>query len=127
MQTLQKSFTGNYVSGKEHSLSDVAGANHFLLSRFISWCKSQGKNRFGWVAVIIISHGCVITPLTLFAIILAGNNFLFWGMATAAMGMSLVSNLAALPTKITIPIYFLSLVIDLVIVINCIFIWLTLQ
>jgi hypothetical protein len=34
------------------------------------------------------------------------------------MGMCLVTNLAALPTKITLPIFFLSLVIDLAIIIS---------
>ena len=44
---------------------------------------------------------------------------LYWIMAMTAMGMALVTNLAALPAKITIPVFFLTIVVDLYIVINC--------
>jgi len=91
-----------------------------IVSRLVSWCKGQEKHRLGWLAVIITGHGCVLTPITLFAIILSGNSMVFWSMAIAAMGMSLITNLAALPTKITIPVFFLSVVIDLVIIASCI-------
>jgi len=91
-----------------------------IVSRFVTWCKGQEKHRLGWLAVIIAGHGCVLTPITLFAIILSGNSMVFWSMAIAAMGMSLITNLAALPTKITIPVFFLSVVIDLVIIASCI-------
>lgn len=121
MQTLHKTYAGSYITGAKHQVSNISETRHSLIGQFITWCKSQEKYQFGWVAVIIISHGCVITPITLFAVILSGNNFFFWGMAIAAMGMSLVSNLAAMPTKITIPIYFFSLAIDLAIFISCIF------
>jgi hypothetical protein len=91
-----------------------------IINRFVTWTKSQEKNRLAWLAVIITAHGCVLTPITLFAIVLAGNNIIFWSLAIAAMGMSLVTNLAALPTKITIPVFFFSVLIDLVIIVNCI-------
>jgi hypothetical protein len=110
MQTVQQSYKAIYISERKQP----------VLTRFISWCKSQEKYRLGWLAVIIASHGCFLTPVTLLAIIFAGNNMLFWSMAIAAMGTALVTNLAALPTKITIPIFFLSIIIDLVIIVNCI-------
>lgn len=91
-----------------------------LLHRFFVWCNMQEKNRLFWLALIITVHGCVITPITLGVVMLFGNNFIFWPWAIGAMGMSLIVNLAALPTKITIPVFFLSLLIDLVIIVNCI-------
>ena len=91
-----------------------------LVRQFITWCESQEKYRFGWLAVIVAAHGCIISPITVLLITFAGNNMLFWSLAIAAMGMSLVTNLAALPTKITIPVFFLSLLIDLVVIISCI-------
>jgi hypothetical protein len=90
-----------------------------VVTRFFNWCNSQEQYRFGWLAAIIAGHGCILTPLTLIAIIMSGNNIIFWFMALIAMGSSLVTNLAALPTKITIPVFFLSIAIDLFIVINC--------
>src|SRR2546421_8502716 len=80
-----------------------------LLKQFFSWCKAQEKNRLGWLAVVLTGHGCIITPLTVFVIILTGNNMFFWAIAIAAISMSLITNLAALPTKITIPVFFFSL------------------
>jgi hypothetical protein len=91
-----------------------------LISRFFSWSDRQEKYRFGWVAGTIAFHGCVLTPITLFAIILSGNNIFFWALTLAGMAMSLVTNLAALPTKITIPVFFLSVFIDFVIIVSCI-------
>jgi hypothetical protein len=87
-----------------------------LVSRFLTWCAGQEEYRFGWLAVILAAHGCVLAPLTLITIFATGNNIVLICMVLGAMAMSLVSNLAAMPTKITIPIFFLSVVIDLVVV-----------
>jgi hypothetical protein len=92
--------------------------NPFTL--FFNWCKSQEPYRFGWLAAIIAGHGCLITPLTLFAIMLSGNNPVYWAFAIAAMTISVVSNLAALPTKITIPVFLFSIIIDATIILTCI-------
>jgi hypothetical protein len=88
-----------------------------LAKRFFAWCNNQDKNRLPWLAVILTGHGCIITPLTVMVIMITGNNPILWITAFAAMGMCLVVNLAALPTKITLPIFFLSLAIDLAIII----------
>jgi hypothetical protein len=89
-----------------------------VVQRFFTWCKNQDNNRLTWLAVILTGHGCIITPLTVMFIMITGNNPILWPIAIAAMGMCLVVNLAALPTKITIPVFFLSLTIDLAIIIT---------
>lgn len=91
-----------------------------LAKRFITWCKRQDNNRLTWLAGILTGHGCIITPLTVMFIMITGNNMVFWPIAMAAMGMCLVVNLAVLPTKITIPVFLLSVVIDLVIIITAV-------
>lgn len=91
-----------------------------IWKRFINWCDSQEKYRFGWLGAAIAGHGCIATPITLFAVIMSGNLFVFWILAIVAMGASLITNLAALPTKITLPIFFFSLLIDIAIIIACI-------
>jgi hypothetical protein len=91
-----------------------------IVTRFINWCKGQEKNRLGWLGAILAIHGCVTTPITLFAIILSGTYFPFYIAALVAMGMAVVTNLAAMPTKITIPVFFLSILIDIAIIIGCI-------
>jgi hypothetical protein len=93
-----------------------------IWKKFISWAEAQDKNRFLWLSLAIIGHGCVLTIMTMLAIIFSGNNFIFWPFAIAAMTAAVVSNLAALPTKITIPVFFFSILIDLIIIVNCILI-----
>ena len=91
-----------------------------IFARFFSWCRSQEKYHFGWLAAIIAIHGCVLTPITVLAVMFSGNSMLLWSFAMGAMAMSLITNLAALSTKITIPVFFFSVLIDLVIIANCI-------
>ena len=88
-----------------------------LWKRFINWADSQEEHRFGWTAGILASHGCVFTVFTVLAIVFTGNNFIFWPFAIAAMGMCVVTNLAAMPTKVTIPVFVFSLVIDFAIIV----------
>ncbi|MEI6948270.1 hypothetical protein V9K67_13825 [Paraflavisolibacter sp. H34] len=94
-------------------------AQSALLSRFFAWCAGQEQNRFGWLAIVLAGHGCVLTPLTLFATALTGVNIFFFVLALVAMGMALVTNLAAMPTKVTIPVFALSVLIDLAIILSC--------
>jgi|SRR6185436_8857256 len=91
-----------------------------LWRKFITWCESQEKYRFGWLGAAITLHGCVLTILSMFAVVMSGNHFIFWPFIIGAMGVTLVVNLAAMPTKITIPVFFFSILIDLAIIISCI-------
>ena len=88
-----------------------------FLEKFINWCKGQEENRLLWLGIALAGHGCILTPLTVMAVLLAGTNLFLFILAIVAMGMSLVTNLAAMPTKITIPVLVLSILIDIAIVI----------
>ena len=88
-----------------------------IFKRFINWCESQQQNRLSWLAIVITGHGCILTPLTVMAIVLAGINMVTLMLAMVAMTMAMVVNLAALPTKITIPIFMLSILIDIGVII----------
>src|SRR5262249_6263657 len=91
-----------------------------VFAKFFAWCKDQERNRFGWLAFSLATHGCILTPLVLFAVGVSGNNLTLWMAAMAAMGVTLIVNLAAQPTKITIPIFFLSIVVDIAVIVACI-------
>lgn len=107
MQTLQQSYNASYAqTAKKQS----------VIAQFFAWCESQEQYRFGWLAVILAVHGCVLSPATVLIIALGGNSITLWGMALGAMAMALVTNLSAMPTKITIPVFFLSILIDLVVI-----------
>ncbi len=92
-----------------------------LLKRFMNWCKEQDYNRMLWVGIALTAHGCIITPITAMFVYLGGNNMLLFTLVIAMMGATLVTNLAAMPTKITLPVFISSVLIDLVIIISCLF------
>ena len=86
--------------------------------RFITWAESQDKDyHFGWSGGIIAIHGCIITPLTCLVIMATGGQFIFWAFVIAAFALAVIPNLAALTTKYTIPLFFLSIVIDVLLII----------
>lgn len=107
MQTLQQTYNPTYLPLTQQQS---------LASQFIAWCKSQEEYRFGWLAVIIALHGCVLTPVTVLLVTLGGNGIVFGIMAISAMAIALITNLAAMPTKITIPVFLFSVLIDVIIV-----------
>lgn len=109
--TLQKIFTPSYTQ-KE--------AKKSLWTRFITWADHQEEYRLGWSAAAVTAHGCILTIITVLAILLAGNPFIMWPFAIGAMAACLIVNLAAMPTKITIPVFFFSVLVDLVIIGACI-------
>jgi hypothetical protein len=93
-----------------------------FINSFLNWCKGQESNRLLWLGVALSAHGCIITPLTIMAVLLAGTNLFLFILALVAMGASLVTNLAAMPTRVTIPVFILSTIIDIVIIFSCVFI-----
>ena len=106
-----------------HTITQSYTETHYSYSiwkRFIKWAKGQEENRLLWLALAVVGHGCIITIMTMLAIIFSGNLFIFWPFAIAAMSITVVSNLAAMPTKITIPIFFISVLVDIVIIASCI-------
>lgn len=91
-----------------------------IWSQFISWCNRQEKDRFLWLSFGVAGQGCILAPLTLLVVSLTGNSMWMWALVIAAMAMTLITNLAALPTKITIPVLFLGILIDLGVIISSI-------
>src|SRR5437764_428862 len=81
---------------KSVSFSDAKGSP---IARFFKWAATQEENRLLWLGIALAGHGCILTPLTVFAVILAGTNIALFLTAIVAMTMALVTNLAAMPTK----------------------------
>jgi len=90
-----------------------------LFARFMNWCKGQDENRFMWVGIALAGHGCILTPLTVMAVLMAGTNMFLFMLCIISMGMALVTNLAAMPTRITIPVFALSVLINIAVLISC--------
>lgn len=87
-----------------------------ILSRFFRWSKDQQPNQFLWLGVALLGHGCIITPLTIFFVYLAGMNFILFAVALSAMTAALIVNLSAMPTRITIPVLLASVVTDILVI-----------
>ena len=87
------------------------------LKRFLQWCNEQEKYRFLWLGISLFGHIGMVLPLTLLSIIFFGcNNFTLWIIACAVNVPVLALNLAAQPPKVTLPVMFVSLFANLVII-----------
>ena len=89
------------------------------IAKFFRWAARQESSRFGWIAGILALHGCVITPITILIVAATGMNLALFISTMAAMGLALTTNLAAMPTKVTIPAFVLSIIIDLAVIFAC--------
>jgi hypothetical protein len=105
--TYNQTLTGNYTHSQSHAS---------VIKNFFTWCNGQQHNNLLWAGIAVAGHGCVITPLTIMVVAFAGMNLTLFILAIIGMCMCLVTNLAAMPTRVTIPVFFLSLLIDLGIV-----------
>lgn len=96
-------------------IKPLAGTS--LMSRFINWCNAQQNNRLLWQGVILAVHGCILTPIAMLFSLQAGADSYLYIPVIIAMAINLIPNLAALPTKITIPVFLLSILMDLAIIV----------
>ena len=89
-------------------------------TKFMNYSIGQEHNRLMWVGIVLAAHGCILTPITIMITLFAGPNFALFMAGMVAMGIALVTNLAAMPTRISIPAFALSIVIDLFVIISSI-------
>ena len=89
--------------------------------KIMTWAASLEEQRLPLLAGMLTIHGCLTVPLTL-ALLFAANAGLFQlSLMTFATFAVLATNLAALPTKITVPTYLAATALHIVlIVINAI-------
>jgi hypothetical protein len=90
-----------------------------LWKRFLTWCDLEQPNRFMWMALGLVGHASFITVITILVITYSGNHFIYWPFTIAAMMACLVVNIAGQPTKVTLPVFFISIIIDAAIIVLC--------
>jgi len=73
--------------------------------KFFAWAAGLEAQRLPLLAGMLTVHGCITVPLTMGLLIASGAGLFQLGIMTFATFAMLVTNLAALPTKITIPTY----------------------
>jgi len=86
------------------------------ISRFSAWLNREEKNRIAWVGISITAMAAVFFPLTMSAILYNGAVFKLIIGAMVSLSLVVITNLAALPTKYTIPAFFLGVGIDIVLI-----------
>lgn len=101
-----------------HSLNTT---HRIPFTGFITWCEKQQPKSLFWLAIIMLTQTCVLIPAVWFTLSHSDTSFIFWVLPSIAIVMCLVTNLATLPTKITIPVFMLSIVIDLVVIATALF------
>ncbi len=84
--------------------------------KFLEYSANQQANRFGWLGLSITLQGCVMAPLTLCAIVFTGNSLILWMLCMLSFAVTEVVNLAAMPTRITIPVLFGGIVLDILVI-----------
>lgn len=97
----------------------VAAAWH----KFISYAAQQERRRFLWLAISLLGHATFFTIGTLIVVLATGNEFYLLTASCLTMALVLAVNLAALPTKYTIPIFFFSLLADIIIMATAVALW----
>lgn len=92
-----------------------------LLERFISWCDAQEEKRFLWLAVGFVVNIGAVLPFTVLALILIGisSHFALFMTVCCVNVPVLALNLAAQPTKVTLPSLFFAWGVNAAVIAYC--------
>ncbi len=84
-----------------------------LMNWYNHKCEDAGYNRLGVMAFVLLIHTCIIIPATLLAISMNGNNLVEFLLMTIFSFGLLVSLLGDLPQKIVFPVFGVSILVHL--------------
>ena len=90
-----------------------------LWQRFMRYAEAQQPNRFAWLAFSFFMQGCVLVPITLLIVVRHGNPFALWIPPLIGFVLTETTNLAAMPTKVTVPVFWAGVLIDLAVIATC--------
>ena len=86
------------------------------MSRFFKWAAGEDEERhIGWVGITVTTMTAIFFPMTMTVVLQNGASFGLIVAAMVSLTMVVITNLAALPSKFTIPFYFLGILIDVVV------------
>jgi hypothetical protein len=110
---MQQTISTNSLTGIQQQRFQLAQARKLsLLTRFINWCDLQESNRFLWLGMAFMGSIGMVLPLTLVTVLLTSQNFILLAIAAIANVPVLAINLAAQPTKVTLPFLFSAWLIN---------------
>ena len=84
-----------------------------LLNWYNNACEEASFNRLGVMAFVLLIQTCVIVPATLLLIGLNGNNSIEFALTAIFSFAILVSLLADMPSKIILPLFAVSILVHL--------------
>ncbi len=91
------------------------------VKNFLRWSAGQQENRLGWQGLALVLFGSFLTPVTILTVCLSRGPLFLIINAIVIMEANLVVNLVAAPTKISIPVFFGGIVVELAIIFTCVF------
>jgi hypothetical protein len=101
-------------SAARKPIPNVSKQIRALFRTLMEYCDRQQENRLGWTAYTMAGQLYLSVPITLFAVVYNGNLFALWIPMIISSFCVLLCNLLALPTKITLPVFFTSIFISVV-------------
>lgn len=87
------------------------------IQKFKMFCERQQENRLGWAAFTMVVQVCLLVPITLITVDYNGNRFVLWIPVIISCFAIELCNLAALATKIVIPIFCICVLINVCVII----------
>jgi hypothetical protein len=119
---MQYSLSNHHVHGiKTPFQYREAKAHTNIFSRLFEWCEKQESNRFLWLGLTFFAQIGLTVPLTAYSIIFfGGNTFLLWIILCTVNVPVLVLNLAAMPTKTTLPLLFFAWLTQAALILFCV-------
>ena len=106
---------------KSETRYSIPAKSPSFVSAFFTWSADQDReHHIAWTGISMLATAAVFFPLTMAAIVLNGAHFPLIITAMVALVMVVVLNLAAMPTRYTIPAFVLGILIDAAVIITSI-------
>ncbi len=104
-----------YIASPAHSLIGyhTSVRKPSFAARFIQWATDQdAENHIVWAGVSLVATAAVLFPITMAVTVMNGPSFPLVIAAMVSLVLVVALNLAAMPTRYTIPAFLLSILID---------------
>ncbi|HXB43816.1 MAG TPA: hypothetical protein VNV85_07155 [Puia sp.] len=105
-----------YIISRPEALQQQINAHEkrSTFARFIQWATQEDQeHHIAWVGGSITVMTAIAFPLTMAAILMNGEIFGLIIVAMVSLVLVVTTNLAAMPTRYTIPFFFMGILIDL--------------
>ena len=128
MQTVISSPTiAEIINSDLYNVHTASKRHTSVFHTFIAWCEGQEENRILWMVLTYLGQIGLALPCAMAAIIFLGGNNFNLIMLTCLINVPVLAiNLAAQPTKVTLPALFFALLADAVIIVSCAIFYFTL-